>query len=219
MDYTVITQSVRANANGKRDMSTKFLIVWLAVVVLAVFVGAKLFRQPEPAAANKDAQRLTQALKEASRFGNNIVNARSAMENPFSASVYDGNEWHPLLSDRQAVAMGTANISVVFAHGYNTSFAEAIGRGNELCGRLESIIGKTNFNKIKFYTFCWRGDLGLTAFGAADESASNTAPVFAIFLSQVAGAGSSPEPRKLILVTHSLGARVSLEALRRMLSR
>ena len=197
-------------------MSAKSRIIWLVVVALAIFVGAKLLSQRKGIEVNKNAERLAQAIAEASRLGNIVVNARDAVENPGSVSAYDGKEWRPILSDREAISRGKASFCVVFAHGYNTSFAEAVERGNELCAGLVSIVGQTNFNKVKFYSFCWHGDLGTFHFGAADESARNTAPMLAAFLKKIAGAEPPGVPRRIIVVTHSLGARLALEALHQM---
>ncbi|SFJ70735.1 alpha/beta fold hydrolase [Planctomicrobium piriforme] len=100
---------------------------------------------------------------------------------------------------------------LVFVHGFNTTMASAVGIANDFSAHLEHAIESPNdFQKIWIVSYCWRGDLGPSAFCAAERAAEKTAPIVADFLAQLRA--QNPDV-PIVVMTHSLGARVGLQAL------
>ena len=120
------------------------------------------------------------------------------------------------------------NVVVAFLHGYDTTCSDAIVRGNKLLDLLRQA-GRGGEDKppvlnplqnASFFTFCWRGDFGKDFgegskifFPIAERAAKQSAPSFAAFLLQLhSEALEQNRPLKLVVITHSLGAKVALEA-------
>jgi pimeloyl-ACP methyl ester carboxylesterase len=116
---------------------------------------------------------------------------------------------------------GTAKVAVIFVHGYNVTAAEAleesevlsqdIRESNEHLRQQLSVLPETN--AVTLLAFLWKGDFGEGLFYRAQHAAENTGHVFADFLGAVAR--QAPGAR-IVVLTHSLGAEVVLEALRGM---
>lgn len=116
-----------------------------------------------------------------------------------------------------------ASVIIIFVHGFDTSLSDAIAKGNAILEALRTsgrTSGKRDLSEqeLKFFTFCWRGDLGPTkelpiAFAAAEVAAQNSALSLSSFIKKLQILYPSA---KMILMSHSLGARVALEALQNL---
>jgi pimeloyl-ACP methyl ester carboxylesterase len=177
-------------------------------------------------------ERVLVALRQASNQGNWVVNARSILDN--NGNFKQGSEagsWEsivPVFGEKKCPQLSSANKTIiVFVHGYNTTFAEGIENGNSLMSKIRSAnsraprkvppIDAANFC---FCTFCWRGDFGAEAFGNSESAAERTAQsltsVVKSLVDQLESLHHTRDQYSMILVTHSLGARVALEALWQM---
>ncbi len=80
--------------------------------------------------------------------------------------------------------------------------------------------GKIEPKEMAFFTFCWRGDFKETSFSLAEATAGLSAPSLTSFLldlqTRLSSIHSRREDYSIILISHSLGARVVLEALRNL---
>jgi Alpha/beta hydrolase of unknown function (DUF900) len=116
----------------------------------------------------------------------------------------------------------SGSVAVVFVHGYNTSLSEAVEDGNKLWFYLRSAANEearsrmpaaSRLEKATFFTFCWHGDFGTLNYplsvGVAEVSGSSLASFLKEMHSQALRRHQSP---RLIVITHSLGASVALEA-------
>jgi len=107
---------------------------------------------------------------------------------------------------------------VLLIHGYANSQATASGSFDSCINHLETIAGQSNSNLISpVFKFYWPGDTKLPVIsqlsypweiGAAVDSAVK----LSIFLQGLAGPGATPV--EIHFVSHSLGARVVLEAVK-----
>jgi pimeloyl-ACP methyl ester carboxylesterase len=167
----------------------------------------------EKKAQQADQTKLPFALKEATEVGNTVVNARDLTARKGLFTFVNGNESQLLNGGEQDELKRNVSTCVVFVHGYNTHFAASIANGNELWKMVKLSIGDDASSGIRFFTFCWHGDLGPLYFTEANESAVKTAPILGEFLRRIANAPRFGPCYKLIVVTHSLGALVALEAL------
>lgn len=114
----------------------------------------------------------------------------------------------------------------MFVHGYLTSYADGIEDGNRLWSFLRAAADKARehslpsdpFQSASFFTFCWRGDFGAPNFWISERAARESAPSFAAFLQELhSQAVRRNKPLKLVVITHSLGAKVALEAFKLLL--
>lgn len=111
---------------------------------------------------------------------------------------------------------------VIFVHGYNTSLSKALHYGtalrtNLLMAALDQLSRKSSTSKLTslpiVYLFLWRGDLGKYNFGNAQRAADVSSNSLADFIAQIS---DQNENIRIVLISHSLGARVALESLRRL---
>jgi pimeloyl-ACP methyl ester carboxylesterase len=112
----------------------------------------------------------------------------------------------------------------LFLHGYNNTHLMAVASGNRVYQHLlkaqtprrcRTVISPECREKFhnRFLAFSWRGDFGDAGFPFAETSADKTGVSFASLLRQVSDwHGRHPEA-KVVLLAHSLGSRVALEAL------
>jgi pimeloyl-ACP methyl ester carboxylesterase len=194
-------------------MRLKPLVIGL-LTIAAVGAGWRFYYNREKADERQAAADLAGALAAADRLGNCVVNARDAGKKPDTLAVVARGESHPVPARGPAVPLGDAAVCVVFVHGYNVPFASGVTEGNELCDELARQLGADGFQTIRFFSFCWRGDNGVLNFDESNASALRTAPALARFLTGLAQDPPPAGPRRLIVVTHSLGALLALEALR-----
>jgi hypothetical protein len=155
--------------------------------------------------------------QKAEQDGNQVVECRYLVDR-FGHLVPEAQAgtWHnvvPLLQDGNSTPL-RATVLIIFVHGFNTSLNGAIAKGNAILKALRTS-GRTSVQGLKFFTFCWRSDFELTKelpieLGSAECSAENEAPSLASFIKRLHCLYPSA---KIILLTHSLGARVALEAL------
>jgi hypothetical protein len=110
-------------------------------------------------------------------------------------------------------------IVVIFVHGYNVTASEGLVAGNTVLKHLRTSNEKLRqrsptlpeSRSIAFVNFLWRGDFGLLRFSEAQTSAENTALAFSELLTEVTIEAPSA---RIVILTHSLGSEVALEALR-----
>jgi len=114
-----------------------------------------------------------------------------------------------------------SKVVVIFLHGYNVTAAESLAEGVALWQHIR----KSNENlrlklpalpetdSITFLEFLWRGDFGRLWFSEARQAAEITSRAFADFLRTVL---RNARGARTVILTHSLGAEVALEALRAM---
>ncbi|MGB5328803.1 MAG: alpha/beta hydrolase, partial [Gammaproteobacteria bacterium] len=98
---------------------------------------------------------------------------------------------------------------VIFVHGYNTSSARAVEIGERLRGFVCEGEAQGCPN-ARLYSFLWRGDLNPGEFRAAQNAATNSAYPLADFVRRLHD--RRPE-LPILVISHSLGARVVLEGL------
>ena len=108
------------------------------------------------------------------------------------------------------------SVVVIFVHGYSASFGSAVRNGTALRNKLVEIDDRLWAGKpaaprkspMTFYVFLWRGDFGATNFGTAQLAANTAAKSLAALIKQVA---DMADEHKIVVIAHSLGARVALE--------
>jgi pimeloyl-ACP methyl ester carboxylesterase len=182
----------------------------------SIAVGIFAFRCSGERAYRLDPKGLSSAVNEATEVGNTVVSARDLSRYSGRWTFLNGSESQPLSLCGNGDLAGNPSACVVFVHGYNTSLTDSICHGNELWKTVKSSLGNDASSKVRFFTFCWYGDFGAIGFDAANDSAMHTAPTFGSFLRKLAGVSRPGNQHKLIVVTHSLGALVALESLRRI---
>lgn len=111
------------------------------------------------------------------------------------------------------------SVIIIFVHGYNTSATEGLSDSialwryirdsNDFVRTTDKAVPRTD--SMSFYAFLWRGDYDAVNFSTAVRAASNTASVFSEFLKTIV---SEAKGAKIVVVTHSLGTEVVLEALK-----
>ena len=110
---------------------------------------------------------------------------------------------------------------LIFVHGYNTSLPEALSNGTALRDHLVLIDRRlrelpsdgVETSALTIYLFLWRGDLGPSNFATAQRAADVSATSLTHFIAHVS---QGLQGGKIVLMAHSLGVRVALEALRRV---
>jgi pimeloyl-ACP methyl ester carboxylesterase len=112
------------------------------------------------------------------------------------------------------------SVIIVFVHGYDASASEALSDSNVLWRyiRDSNDSGRTTdkalprTESMAFYAFLWRGDYGKLNFSTSVRAANITASVLSEFLETIL---NKAKGAKIVIVTHSLGTEVALEALKR----
>lgn len=166
----------------------------------------------------------TNVLEDARRVGNRVVQS-TPNEIP---------NWKVILPNTAKETFScihsAKSTAIVYIHGYNISQEQAIAQGNGLFMLIREVrrprerrVGDKPpiplnvqyvGDHLCFYTFIWRGDLGQLAFGAAEKSADDSAASLVSFLKELkANTQQRSGPASMLLIAHSLGARVALEAL------
>ena len=180
----------------------------MVVIFAAGIVTTRFLREPDIAVA-EETYRFELAQQDAIKAGNHVVYSRHMVNNsgrPAWTATF--SHWKSLPSG----AVTNAPVQVVFVHGYNTTFAESMVRGNYLCRLIRQWTAQKNPEvALDFHTFSWRADFGPDRFHTAELAATVQSASLAFFLKSLVHPGA-PAP-KIILITHSLGARVVLDAL------
>lgn len=112
-------------------------------------------------------------------------------------------------------------VIVIYVHGYKTPPLQALKHGNSLWellmisnDRLRATIKTISPNEaLAFFTFLWRGDLGTTRFSAAQKAADVSSKSLADVIVQLS---RETTKAKTVIIAHSLGAHVVLEALKKL---
>ena len=109
-------------------------------------------------------------------------------------------------------------IIVIFVHGYQTpptlaledsnALWKHIKESNEELRKVQPEIPETD--SLAFFAFLWRGDFGVPNFSRSQQAAKGTASSFVDFLETIL---LEAKGAKIVVITHSLGAEVVLEAL------
>lgn len=108
--------------------------------------------------------------------------------------------------DQLQAAFNTSIDTVVMVHGFNNSYSAAKDLFGTFVNELKPQLGERNY--VGFY---WPSDT-MPSFGQAVENADKAGAYLAYAMSKISGwYGSSG--RKLHLISHSLGGRVSLRAM------
>ena len=149
--------------------------------------------------------------------GNCIISCRDAYAD---SSIRIKDCWKVISDgyDRNHLLSVGSQAVLIFVHGFNNDLVQAVGLGDGLLSNLHCAASRDTsedpLRKVNFFTFCWRGDF-YPDFRMAEDAADRLAPCFANFLSELHQQSlSSAHPVQAVLITHSLGARIALQALR-----
>jgi len=205
----------------------KVIVLGLLIVIIfgLGFAAAYFKYRPELVAADSD-ELLLQELRKAKSIGNNVLQSRSIIDHDGSFKSDAQTGWWESISPVSQVSglpplRADHSTVVVFVHGYNVSLDRSIMYGNAVWSELQQVGPKAGsadyFQQVTFCTFCWRGDFGPEHFGTAENSARNTAASLAgLMVKLQEQAASEHKQVSFILISHSLGAMVCLEALNQL---
>ncbi len=200
----------------------KFRLPWLFVVleqvVLCLFTASVWAKDSD----------LAEQFKLARRNHITVVDARGAVDSTGQRN-HSGPLWVTNVLPGAPESAGKHDLElngrskqpkifVIFVHGYGTPPASALEDSNALWQYIRESNGalrKTlkylpETDSLAFLAFLWRGDFGRLAFSKSRQAADDTAPSFADFLATVV---REAKGARLVILTHSLGAEVVLEAL------
>jgi hypothetical protein len=201
------------------------LVLSLSAVLMAAFFIPRCGRVHDEDLAADLRQKTEQ-------IGNQVVECRFLV-NGFGSLIPGAQPgtWRDVvtLPEYGSSTVPCASVIIIFIHGFNTSLGDAVMASNAIVEGLRSsgsMIGKRDLIKqeLKFFTFCWRGDLGPwhghgpkkipgIAFAAAEIAARNSAPSLSAFVKKLQCLYPCA---KMILMSHSLGALVALEVLQNL---
>lgn len=150
-----------------------------------------------------------------------VINARDLMDTYGKRRPHIEDGYWTLnfgWSPKETLRHGAKGPVVIFVHGYNTSASEAVESGSEFRNyvmaadrRLQVAASPADPQMpIPFYLFLWSGDFGEWYFGTAQAAADHSAKSLADFISYL---WRDVDRRRIVLIAHSLGSRVALEAL------
>lgn len=186
------------------------IIFWSIILLGSGVVLSHLLQQPDIAVA-EETYRFDVAQRSAVTAGNRVVYSRHIVTNTGLPN------WKAKLQPWKTLASGEptrAPVQVVFVHGYNATFAESIAQGNYLAPLLRQWTAqKYPGTTVDFHTFSWRADFGPDRFHTAELSARVQSASLANFLQSLPRTTLDGTPCQLFIITHSLGARVALEAI------
>ena len=154
--------------------------------------------------------------------GNHVLSARHVVTNKGErAPGVRVGEWsHATRSVRTPSGSGITNTTdLIYVHGYETSVSDAVEQGNQLLSKIKAqlLLMKPTLpiSDLVFHTFLWRGNLGAVHFGSAESAAINSGPSLAEFILHIKSSASrKPDHHRVVVLSHSLGAGVILEALK-----
>ncbi len=206
--------------------ATRFApVIGLAVIFGLGFATANFTHRPARVTADSD-ELVFQELRRAQSIGNNIFQCRSLIGN--GGTFRKGLEagwWESVLPRFQEEGLPSLpndeTTVIIFVHGYNVTLDGSVVLGNAIWPQLQRAANRAgsspSVRQLVFCTFCWRGDFGPERFGASEKSAMNTAASLAGFIAKLeAQAASVHKDVSVILIGHSLGAMVCLEAMNQL---
>jgi predicted alpha/beta hydrolase family esterase len=184
------------------------VIVWGALLFAAGLVVNHTLRETD-IVVDEETFRFEQAQQDAVPAGNHVVYSRHIVDNSGRP------RWNARLQPWKTLPSSPvtgAPLQVVFLHGDNTTFAESIARGNYLSRLVRQWTPPPGPNSaLDFHTFSWRADFGAERFHTAELAATAQAEGLADFLKSL-NRPAAAAPR-VVVITHSLGARLLLAAL------
>jgi pimeloyl-ACP methyl ester carboxylesterase len=187
-------------------------------VIICALTGCRASKSPD-LVAEFDAARRNGVVVVDGRRAVNESGGQSSVEPLWVANAMPGGD--APRAPHELGLTGSPRVAVIFVHGYEVTPAEAleeskalsqdIREANEHLRQQLPVLPETN--ALALLAFLWKGDFGEGLFSRAQHAAENTGHVFADFLGAVAR--QAPGAR-IVVLTHSLGAEVVLEALRGM---
>ena len=198
-------------------MTAQSMRTWTTLAVGAALLGvgfaAGYLRYHPPTLTAAVAESLEAAQRHARELGNRLVSSRHLPEDaepPAGEPLWKAlTPWtDETLFERPPKTPGTV---VVYVHGYNTSLPSAIANGNILAHELAALTASEP-GSLLFYTFCWRGDFDRLEFERSERAATPAGAALADFLKRLSDDDLLAEHPRVVLLAHSLGARVALEA-------
>lgn len=189
------------------------IIVWIVLILGAGIVATRYFSREPDIVLAEETYRFEQAQQDAMPAGNHVVYSRHTVTNTGRPNR-DATR-HPWKTLPSGLTVN-APLQVVFVHGYNTLFAESIVRGNYLARLVRQWQAQQSPGAaLDFHTFSWRADFGPDNFHTAELAAVVQSGSLVDFLKSLGRtAAGAPAPR-IVVIAHSLGARLVLEALAR----
>lgn len=184
------------------------IIVLLAASLIAV-TGLPSFA--EEATPSGDLQKEPPSLSLIEKYFK-VANVRTF----FSANGRISNDVDPVAWSRrflsQFVEKGTSGRDVIiYVHGYHTEFARLLILSRHIHSSIKDLERyETQRPEPLYVHFAWPGDFSLVRFSSAQNAASGSAQFLHALLDQLA---STPGIERTIVIAHSLGAHVTMEAL------
>ncbi len=180
--------------------------------------GCGVPRSPE-LAAQFDAARRSGVVVVDWRRAVNDSGGRNTVDPLWAANAVPGGPAPVAPHDLRLV--DDPRIVFIFVHGYNVTAIEALTESMTLSQeiresnkRLQLLEPRLpNTGALAFVAFLWRGDFGEIHFPTAQHAAENTAACLLISWKTVVRVAPHA---KIVVLTHSLGAEVVLEAFRAM---
>jgi Alpha/beta hydrolase of unknown function (DUF900) len=200
----------RAYGKGVSSSPRSRIISWVLAFGAVLIIAAQWLREPDIAVTEEN-YRFESARTEAVKAGNHVVYSRHLVNNS-GRPTWDAalSHWKQL----PGVTPSGAPLQVVFVHGYNATFAQSIAQGSYLSRLVRQWTAqKAPGLAVDFHTFSWRADFGPDGFLTAELAAKAQSASLADFLRTIARPHAGQPAPKLIVITHSLGARLLLEAL------
>ena len=123
------------------------------------------------------------------------------------AQPLDAGPFESDVQRKTAAARLYPNTALVFVHGFGTTLDFALARTGQLTRDI-------NFDGPAF-AFCWpsRGNFSLSAYTSDEAAAKGSIESFLQFLETVA---SATKAERILLISHSMGGRILLQALANM---
>ena len=190
----------------------------LPIIVVAGFLATGFFFTHDWFVPNPPGLSLDQATHELAKArpslspGHVLFSSRSLVDGYGKlAKGREEDHWLGVESQEHTLAQVTTRtqLVVIFVHGYNASSARAVEIGERLRGFVCEGEAQGCPN-ARLYSFLWRGDLNPVEFRAAQNAAMSSAYPFADFVRRLHD--RRPE-LPILVISHSLGARVVLEGL------
>jgi pimeloyl-ACP methyl ester carboxylesterase len=193
-------------------------LYWASAILACLLAGCRPAKGPDLTAEVESARRNHIVVVDGRRAVDRSAEP-SRTEPLWAANAIPGKP--APAAPRELGLTSGAKAVVIFVHGYNVSAADALEESGALWRHIQesnehlrqkfSTLPTTD--SIAFLTFLWKGDFGELHFSTAQHAAENTARAFADFLNVVA---QQARGARIVILTHSLGSEVALEALRSM---
>jgi pimeloyl-ACP methyl ester carboxylesterase len=196
---------------GSRRQPFRTFATAFAFAALLLSMPARAGSSGSGAESPDDDDRMIEAFRERRPERLHIVNARDMIDDSGGriAGAAPG-DWSLDFSGGKGALPEERDDSlvIIFVHGYNTPLGDAMRDADGLRANLMTALPPALHPAFSLYAFLWRGNFGEISFGTAQAAADATAPSLAILIERLA------QPRrKVVVIAHSLGARVALESL------